>query len=160
MTLSKRDLLALATFALLVAVAAIMGGVYTSMSVPEWYDTLAKPDWTPPAWLFGPVWTALYILMALAAWLVWREAGGFRGAKLGITLFVVQLGLNVGWSLLFFGFRSPGWALAEIVVLWLAILATATAFWPRSRTAALLLAPYLAWVAFAGVLNGAIVVMG
>lgn len=156
---SRRDLPALATFVALVAVAAALGSVYTSMSVPEWYDTLARPEWTPPAWLFGPVWTLLYLLMAIAAWLVWRQAGGFRTAKVAVTLFVVQLGLNVGWSLLFFGFRSPGWALAEIVVLWLAIAATAASFWSHSRGAALLLVPYLAWVAFAGVLNGAIVAL-
>lgn len=157
MNLTRRDLLALTTFLGLVAVTAVLGSVYTSMSVPDWYDGLAKPEWTPPAWLFGPVWTALYLLMALAAWLVWHRAGGFRPAKLALTLFVVQLGLNVGWSMLFFGFRAPGWALAEIILLWLAILTTALVFLRHSRGAAILLVPYLAWVAFAGALNAAIV---
>ncbi len=156
--MTRRDLLSLAFFLAATLGAAALGGIYTSMSVPGWYGTLAKPAWTPPASLFGPVWTVLYILMGFAAWRVF-QAAGFREAKLAMMLFFVQLGLNVGWSILFFGFRQPGWALAELVALWLAILATAIAFWRHDRIAALVLTPYLAWVTFAGALNGAIVAM-
>ncbi len=156
--MTRRELLTLGFFLAVCLGAAALGGLYTSMSVPDWYGTLAKPEWTPPSSTFGPVWTVLYLLMGFAAWRVW-EGAGFREAKVGITLFFVQLGLNVGWSILFFGFRRPDLALAEIVFLWLAILATARAFWRHDRPAALLLAPYLAWVTFAAALNGAIVVL-
>jgi benzodiazapine receptor len=154
--MTRRDVLGFVAFLALVAVTAALGSVYTSMSIPGWYDTLPKPDWTPPAWLFGPVWTTLYLLMAVAAWLVWRP-GGFRGARLALTLFVVQLGLNAGWSLLFFGMRDPTLALVEIVALWLLILWTTIVFWRHRSLAGALFLPYLAWVAFAGVLNAAIV---
>jgi benzodiazapine receptor len=154
--MTRRDVLGLIAFLALVAVTAAFGSVYTSLSIPGWYDTLPKPDWTPPAWVFGPVWTTLYLLMAVAAWLVWRP-DGFRGARLALTLFVVQLGLNAGWSLLFFGMRAPALALVEIVALWLLILWTTVAFWRHRAVAGALFLPYLAWVAFAGVLNAAIV---
>ncbi|MEJ2678407.1 MAG: tryptophan-rich sensory protein [Gemmatimonadota bacterium] len=157
--MTRRDVLGFIAFLALVAVTAALGSVYTSMSIPGWYGTLAKPDWTPPAWVFGPVWTTLYLLMAVAGWLVWRP-GGFRGARLGLTLFAVQLALNVGWSLLFFGMRDPTLALAEIVALWLLILWTTVVFWRHRPLAGVLFLPYLVWVAFAGMLNAAIVAMG
>jgi tryptophan-rich sensory protein len=135
--------------------AAAAGGALTSASVGDWYQTLKKPSWTPPDWLFGPVWTALYFLMALSAWLVWRQ-GGWRASRVSLGLFGLQLMLNVGWSAIFFGMRSPGWAFGEILILLLAIAATAVSFWGRSATAALLFAPYLAWTAFAALLNFAI----
>jgi tryptophan-rich sensory protein/uncharacterized protein YbjT (DUF2867 family) len=135
--------------------AAGIGGAVTSVSVGNWYQTLAKPSWTPPDWLFGPVWTTLYFLMALSAWLVWRR-GGWRAAQTSLGLFGLQLALNVAWSGIFFGMRSPGIAFGEIVVLWLAIAATAISFWGLSTTAALLFTPYLAWTTFAAVLNFAI----
>jgi tryptophan-rich sensory protein len=118
----------------------------------EWYPTLNKPSWTPPSWLFGPVWTALYVLMAVAAWLVWKQ-GAARGAMI---LFGAQLLLNLAWSFLFFGARSPGLGLIEIVVMWLAVAATIFAFALKSRLAALLMVPYIAWVSFATALNAAI----
>ena len=121
----------------------------------EWYARLNKPALTPPGWLFGPVWTVLYACMALAAWLVWRKRG-LAGAKRELALFAVQLALNVAWSWLFFGLRSPGLAFADIVLLLAAIAATTAAFWRVSTTAGLLFVPYLGWVAFAGVLNFAI----
>ncbi|HKJ93112.1 MAG TPA: TspO/MBR family protein [Longimicrobiales bacterium] len=154
--MTRRDVLGILAFLGLVAVTAALGSVYTSMSIPGWYGTLPKPDWTPPAWVFGPVWTTLYLLMAAAGWLVWRPAG-FRGARLALTLFVVQLAFNVGWSLLFFGMRQPALALAEIVVLWLVIVWTMIVFWRHRPLAGMLFVPYVAWVAFAGVLNAAIV---
>lgn len=123
-----------------------------------WYAQLAKPAWTPPAWLFAPVWTVLYGMMAVAAWLIWREwrERGFGEAGPALLLFVVQLGLNSAWSGLFFGLRRPGLALVDIVALWVAIGITVIAFWRVRRAAALLLVPYLLWVTFAAALNFAI----
>ncbi|TDH61785.1 tryptophan-rich sensory protein [Dankookia rubra] len=117
-----------------------------------WYESLAKPSWRPPNWLFPPAWAVLYILMAVAAWLVWREAG-FSGAPLALTLWFAQLVLNAAWSWIFFGLKRMDLAFVELSALWLAILATILAFTLHSSTAAWLMAPYLAWVSFAGVLN-------
>ncbi len=119
-----------------------------------WYDTLRRPALTPPGWVFPVVWNVLYLLMGLAAWLVWRRRADGRTAAL--TLFVVQLVLNAAWSVLFFGLHSPGAALIEIVALWLAIAATVVAFLRVSRPAGVLMLPYLAWVSFAIYLNAAI----
>jgi tryptophan-rich sensory protein len=135
--------------------AAGLGGLVTTPQIPNWYADLAKPNWTPPGWIFGPVWSCLYLMMAVAAWLVWRQHG-FAGAKLPLTLFAIQLALNSLWSVLFFGLQNPGAAAVEIILLWVAILATLIAFWKRSRWAGGLLLPYLAWVSFAAVLNVAI----
>lgn len=132
--------------------AAGIGSALTVPSIPVWYQTLAKPSWTPPSWLFAPVWTALYIMMGTAAWLVWRPRG-WTGASLALGLFVGQLALNVAWSGLFFKLRMPGLAFVEIVVLWLAIAVTTWSFARHSALAAWLLAPYLAWVTFAAALN-------
>lgn len=121
----------------------------------DWYQTLQRPAWAPPGWVFGPVWGVLYGLMAVAAWLVWRQYG-FSGARTALRLFLIQLFFNGLWTFLFFGLRAPGWAFAEIVLLWLLILLTTRAFWPKHRLAGALLVPYLAWVAFAAVLNFAI----
>lgn len=146
----------LGAFLASVALVAGVGGWFTAMGVSDWYLTLNRPSWNPPSWLFGPVWTALYVGMAVAAWLVWREAG-LDGAMAALTLWGVQLALNLAWSGLFFALRSPGWALVEIGVLWLAILATTVLFFRHSTWAGALMAPYLAWVTFAAVLNAAIV---
>jgi len=135
--------------------AAGIGSLATTPQIPGWYANLAKPTWTPPGWIFGPVWTLLYLMMAVAAWLVWRQAG-FAGAKLPLALFGIQLALNSLWSVLFFGLQNPGAAAVEIILLWTAILATMITFWRRSRVAGGLLAPYLAWVSFAVGLNVAI----
>jgi len=118
----------------------------------EWYAQLNKPAWNPPSWLFGPVWTVLYVMMALAAWLVWRR-GGFAAQRRPLVLFFSQLGLNALWSPLFFGLRNPALAFVEILLLWCAILATLLAFWKVRSLAGILLAPYLAWVSFAAFLN-------
>lgn len=141
--------------AVVFAVAGV-GGWFTSLGMPEWYASLHKPSWNPPSWLFGPVWTTLYIAMAVAAWLVWKGAG-FDGAAAAMTLWGVQLALNLAWSGLFFALRLPGWALVEILALWLAILATTILFFRHSAWAGGLMVPYLLWVSFASVLNGAIV---
>ncbi len=149
---TRRRLRALAGWLLLCFAAASFGGLF----VPgEWYATLKKPAWNPPSWVFGPVWSALYTMMAVAAWLVWRQ-GGFATQRRPLGLFLAQLALNAAWTPLFFGLRNPGLAFAEMVLLWLAIAATIAAFRPVSRTAMCLLTPYLAWVSFAAALNFAL----
>lgn len=132
--------------------AAAVGALATRPRVEPWYAALAKPSWTPPDWVFGPVWTVLYIAMAVAAWLIWRQKG-WAGAKVPLLVFAVQLALNMAWSWLFFWLRNPGLGFADILLLWVAIAATLLAFWRRSAAAGILLAPYLAWVTFAAALN-------
>jgi translocator protein len=146
---TSRRHLALLGWVLLCFAAASFGGLFMP---GQWYATLKKPPWNPPGWIFGPVWTALYAMMAAAAWLVWKR-GGFAAQRRPLTLFLVQLALNAAWTPLFFGLRRPDLAFAEIVLLWLTIAATVAAFRPVSRPAAWLLVPYLAWVSFAAVLN-------
>lgn len=145
---------------LLLALAACsatagLGAAFTSVSVNDWYQTLRKPAWAPPDAVFGPVWTALYFLMALAAWCYWRRAKWPAG-KTGLGIFALQLGLNAAWSGLFFTLRSPGLAFAEILLLWGAIVATIAVFRRTSAVAAVLLVPYLGWVTFAVFLNAAL----
>lgn len=152
---SPAQWLALAAFVAVTLAAGFVGSLVTNPSIPGWYASLQKPAWTPPNWLFGPVWTLLYLMMAVAAWLVWRERG-FGGARLALALFAAQLVLNALWSILFFGLRSPGAALVEIALLWAAILATAAAFWRVTHPAGWLLVPYLWWVTYAAFLNYAI----
>jgi benzodiazapine receptor len=134
--------------------AAALGGL-ASVSAASFYAQLARPAWAPPAWLFGPVWSLLYLLMALAAWLVWRRAG-LAGARLALGLYVTQLAANALWSWLFFAWRQGAAASVEVLLLWALVLATTLAFWRISRVAAWLLVPYLAWVSFAAVLTFAI----
>jgi tryptophan-rich sensory protein len=129
--------------------AAGLGAAWTNTSVATWYSALEKPSWNPPDWVFGPVWTCLYVAMAVAAWLVWREKGTVD-ARTPLLLFAGQLIFNVAWSFLFFALRNPGLAFVDVVLLWLCILATILAFGRVSTWAAALLVPYLAWVSFAG----------
>ena len=137
----------------LVAACAAGGvGAIASARAAAFYGQLVQPSWAPPSWLFGPVWSVLYVSMAVAAWLVWRERG-FRGAPVALGLFVLQLVANALWTWLFFTFHLGAAAAAEIVLLWLLIAATISHFWPVSRVAALLLVPYLAWVGFATALT-------
>jgi tryptophan-rich sensory protein len=117
-----------------------------------YYAALAKPAWSPPAWVFGPAWTILYTLMGVAAWLVWR-CGGWRRQRGPLSLYLLQLALNALWTPLFFGLRNPGLALAEIILLWFAIGFTLRDFFRTSRAAGCLLVPYWLWVTFAAVLN-------
>jgi benzodiazapine receptor len=137
----------------LVAIVAAVGGIATAGSVGDWYEGLDRAPWNPPGWVFGPAWTVLYVLMAVAAWLVAREGLDDQAVRTALLLYGAQLALNLGWSLVFFGLRRPGLALAVILALLVAIAATAVAFHGISSTAAWLLAPYLAWVAFAATLN-------
>ncbi len=137
--------------------AAAVGIRSTMASVNTWYVQLRKPSWVPSGRTIGLVWTVLYVLMAVSAWLVWRERG--LDASIPLALFAVQLVLNSLWSILFFGRRDPRSALLEIWVLWVAILATLVSFWTATPLAGLLLVPYLAWVTFAGNLNRIVVRM-
>lgn len=150
-----RQTIGLALSIAICAGAAGLGSMLTKPAVSGWYAALAKPAWTPPHWVFGPVWSLLYLAMAVAAWLVWRRVG-FPHASSALNLFAVQLVLNVCWSAIFFGAHSPGLAFAEILLLWLAILATMVAFRPLSRAAAWLMLPCLLWVAYAAAINFAI----
>lgn len=131
---------------------ALSGSAFVSASPERWYT---QPSWAPPDWVFGPVWTALYTMMAISAWLVWKKKG-LGGARRALGLFVLQLVLNGAWTPIFFGARSPGAALVVIILLWCAIVATIIAFRRHSSAAALLLVPYILWVSFAAALNLAI----
>ncbi len=147
-----RAALALAGWLVVTFAAAAAGGFFLP---GEWYAQLQKPAWNPPNWIFGPVWTVLYAIMAVAAWLVWMR-GGFAGRRAALALFLAQLLFNALWSPLFFGLHRPGIALADLLLLWLALFATVAVFWKVHRVAGGMLLPYLAWVSFAGALNFAI----
>lgn len=170
--MSAKDILKLIVAMSVSLGAGFVGSLYTMPAIEGWYAELVKPALDPPDWVFGPVWTALYILMGAAAFLVWSQYGRTpdaaekRRIRIALELFVIQLCLNALWSVIFFGMQSPSWALAEMVVLWLAILATIIAFakaappgslntrlLKRGRIAAWLLVPYILWVTFAAYLN-------
>ena len=133
--------------------AGVIGSFFTASAIPSWYSTLQKPALNPPSWAFGPVWTTLYAMMGVAAWLVWTAGAKRRKMHSALTIFGVQLFLNAIWSVIFFGLKNPGWAFVDIVLLWVAIVGTIYTFAQISRPAAWLLAPYLLWVSFAGYLN-------
>ncbi len=137
---------------LLVSFAASAIGAVASIQAQSFYAELTQPSWAPPGSVFGPVWTTLYALMGIAAWLVWRE-GGFQKNKTALTLFLVQLVVNALWSWLFFAWHLGAFALIDLIVLWLLIVATLVAFWRVKALAGVLLVPYLLWVSFAGFLN-------
>jgi translocator protein len=149
---SRHSWFALVVLLILCLGVAGIGGLVTAPNIPNWYAGLAKPSWTPPGWIFGPVWSVLYLNMAVAAWLVWRRGD----AAVPMTLFGIQLTFNAAWSWLFFGLHSPSAAFIDIVLLWMAIVATTVIFWRRSTLAGILFMPYLIWVSFAAVLNFAI----
>jgi tryptophan-rich sensory protein len=147
---SGKNILGLCGWVLLCFAAASLGALCPP---GEWYAALQKPTWNPPGWIFGPVWSALYTMMAVAAWMVWKR-GGFAAQRRPLGVFLAQLALNALWTPLFFGLHWPGVAFAEILLLGLAIAWTIALFWRVQRAAAYLLMPYLAWVSFAAVLNG------
>ena len=148
--LPRNQWLVLTALILLCLVVGGIGGFASAGSIDGWYRTLAKPSWNPPDWVFGPVWTLLYIMMAVAAWLVWKTQDRVTPA---LVLFYGQLALNLAWTFLFFTAQSPGLALIEVVFLWTGVLTTMLAFFGRQATAGWLFVPYLAWVSFAAVLN-------
>jgi tryptophan-rich sensory protein len=130
-----------------------VGSIVTIAEIPTWYSTLSKPSWAPPNWLFGPVWTTLYILMGIALFLVWREGLNRSDVRFAILIFAVQLVLNLLWSIVFFTYHSLFGSFILIMILWIAILANIIAFSIISRTAGLLLVPYIVWVSIASYLN-------
>ncbi len=149
------------TFKLIIAVgvsqlAGVIGSVFTAPSIVSWYTGLVKPAFNPPVWVFAPVWTTLFMLMGVAAFFIWKKEFDHNGVKIALGIFLVQLVLNTLWSIIFFGFHSPGGALIEIVFLWFAILVTIISFYKISKPAAWLLVPYILWVSFASYLNYAI----
>jgi|GEM_PF-84749 len=145
-------------FKLIVAVAiaelaGVIGSIFTVPSIDGWYSNLIKPELAPPNWVFGPVWTTLFFLMGISAFLVWKKGLASREVKVALSVFFVQLILNILWSIIFFGWQSPGAAFMEIIFLWLAIIATIIVFAKVSKPAAWLILPYIIWVSFAGYLN-------
>jgi tryptophan-rich sensory protein len=142
--------LILAGFIVVCLAVGMAAGFATQQSIDDWYVTLIKPSWNPPNWLFAPVWTVLYVMMAVAAWLVWKQPQDTKGA---LILFFSQLALNFAWSFLFFGARSPWLGLIGVAFLLTAVAITTIVFWRITRPAGLLFVPYLAWTAFAAFLN-------
>jgi translocator protein len=138
---------------------AAAGSIVTTPAISGWYESLQKPYFNPPNWVFGPVWTVLYALMGIALYLVWKKAGKQKKEIKAIQIFAMQLALNFLWSFMFFGLHAITWGLLTICLLWVAIAFTIIMFKPISRTASLLLLPYLIWVSFAFLLNGAIFVL-
>lgn len=147
-----RNLATLVPFVAAVAVVAVLGAVAAG-SAGDTYAALERPAFAPPSWLFGPVWTVLYVMIAVSGWLLWRA----DGPGVAMALWGAQLAANLLWTPLFFGADRYAWALVDIVVLWVLIVALTVVAWNRSRPAALLLVPYLAWVTFAAALNAEIV---
>jgi tryptophan-rich sensory protein len=137
--------------------AGFIGSFFTYSAIPDWYAGLNKPPFNPPNWVFGPVWTLLYILMGISFYTIWISKSKFK--KKGIKIFLIQLILNTSWSIAFFGFKNPELALINIIVLWIAIFLTIKSFLKISKVAAYLLIPYLLWVSFAGILNLSIVLL-
>lgn len=154
--MSRSLLVALAAFVALTFSAAGVASAFTAVSVRSWYPGLRKPPGNPPAYLFPPVWAVLYTAMIVAAWNVWKMGNGWSGATTPILLFLLQLALNAAWPAIFFGWRSPAVALAEIILLWTTILATIISFWQISPFSGEVLLPYLAWVSYATYLNAGI----
>ncbi|MBU1132273.1 tryptophan-rich sensory protein [Patescibacteria group bacterium] len=151
--MKKRNLLKLIISLVICQSIGGIGSMFTSASVKEWYPALAKPFFTPPNWLFAPVWIALFFLMGCALYLVWTNGEKSKNKKTALWIFGIQLGLNALWSVLFFGLRSPISGFVEIIILWLAILATIIYFFKISKTAGFLMIPYILWVSLAMILN-------
>ncbi len=133
--------------------AGFIGSIFTAPSISTWYATLIKPSFNPPDWIFAPVWTTLFVLMGISLYLVWNKGLQDKKVKTHLLIFGLQLALNVLWSFLFFGLHSPFYAFLEIIILWAAIVLTILNFSKVSRTAGLLLIPYICWVSFAAILN-------
>jgi translocator protein len=145
-----------------IAIPLVVGftaGFFTTTGPGSWYQTIEKPSWNPPSWVFAPVWTTLYIMMGVALYLVWKEASNNNKKRPAIILFAVQLTLNFFWSFIFFTLEQPGWAFAEIVFLWLSVAATIFSFAAINKLAAWLLVSYISWVSFAAMLNYTIWIM-
>ncbi|HEX2948946.1 MAG TPA: TspO/MBR family protein [Armatimonadota bacterium] len=153
-----RQILVLILFLLICYAVAGIGSLFTTSTMGQsgWYATLPKPSWNPPNWVFGPVWTVLYTLIAIAGWLVWKTRGSVRAAAMPLALFTIQIILNGAWTIIFFGQHMPGIAFLDIVILWVFILLTMVVFWRIRPLAGWLFLPYLLWVTYASTLNYAI----
>lgn len=147
-----KDILKLVASISLCQLAGFLGSLFTTPSIPTWYETLKKPFFTPPNWIFSPVWISLYVLMGISLFMVWRR-NDHPEFKTALIFFFIQLILNILWSISFFGLRSPFLGLIDIVLLWIAILITIRFFLRVSKTAGILLLPYIIWVSFAALLN-------
>lgn len=154
--IAMQKILKIVLVVVLCVTVGYLSGMVTRDSITTWYPTLVKPIFNPPNWIFGPVWTLLYIMMGIAAGLVWTNGSDEQTTKKALGFFAVQLGLNALWSFLFFGLHNPFLALIEIVLLWLMIYETYFQFKKIDKLAGYLLLPYLAWVSFATILNGSI----
>ena len=151
----KKSILPFLISILIVFSFGFIGSFFTTSSITNWYAFINKPLFSPPNWIFGPVWTLLYILMGVSAFLIWQKRDNLK-TKPALIFYGIQLILNALWSIIFFGMHNPGLALLEIVILWLFILITLIKFYKINKTAGLLFIPYLAWVSFASILNYAI----
>ncbi|MFB0562026.1 MAG: TspO/MBR family protein [Candidatus Lokiarchaeia archaeon] len=151
--LKESKVLKLIVSILIAEFAGIIGSVFTTPSIPIWYEFLIKPSFNPPSWLFGPVWTTLFLLMGISAYLVWIEGWENKEVKIALSVYGVQLVLNTLWSILFFGLQSPFAGFLGIIPLWIAIVLTILLFYKISKKAAYLLIPYILWVSFAAILN-------
>ena len=147
-----KDILKLVASIFLCQLAGFLGFLFTTPSIPTWYETLKKPFFTPPNWIFSPVWISLYVLMGISLFMVWRR-NDHQEFKTALIFFFIQLILNILWSISFFGLRSPFLGLIDIVLLWIAILLTIQNFFKVSKAAGWLLFPYLLWISFAVELN-------
>jgi benzodiazapine receptor len=154
--MQAKDIFVLIAAILLCEAAGIIGSLFTFSEIPGWYATLVKPSFSPPNWVFGPVWTLLYALMGISLYLIWKKGQEKIDVKLPLAIFGIQLFLNFLWSILFFGMHSPLFGLICIIFLWLSIAATILLFYKISKNAAYLLTPYILWVSFASILNASI----
>lgn len=151
--MTKRSLIILVSSLIICQLAGILGSLFTTPYIPTWYASLTKPSFNPPNWLFSPVWITLFVLMGISLYFLWEKSLRERKVKIALIFFSIQLVLNILWSILFFGFKSPFSAFIEIVFLWVAILLTILLSLKVSKIAAALLVPYILWVSFAAVLN-------
>lgn len=156
--MTRRDWFGLAGFLLLSFAVSGIGGAITATSVGNWYQTLERSALSPPDWVFGPVWTTLFIFMAVAGWRIWRQEAS-QARRLALSVYGLQLALNLLWSFLFFGLQQIGWSLVEIVILLLVIIVNTVLFWRMDRLAGMLFLPYAAWVAYATILTATLWVL-
>jgi len=154
--MTARTFLKLVVAVVVTQLAGIIGSLFTFSAIPTWYATLTKPELNPPSWIFGPVWTTLYLLMGVSAFLIWQKGWARKDVKIALSVYGVQLVLNALWSIVFFGMQNPGLALVNIALLFVSIVATMVLFYKISRPAMYLLIPYILWVSFASYLNYAI----
>jgi benzodiazapine receptor len=153
MRIRFNEILKLVVSIIICQIAGVIGSIFTTPAIPVWYASLIKPTFTPPNWVFAPVWTGLYLLMGISAFLVWRKGSDNHLVNSALRLFIIQLILNTFWSILFFGLRSPVLGFLEMILLWVAILLTILSFFRASKIAGFLLVPYILWVSFAAILN-------